>query len=88
MVKKKTQQEFDGMPERDALGKAAINYHEKSLALKAAQEEKDVAKGLLVEAFKEDQKKLKRSSLSVDGWTYNYSHSEVDTVTAKKANEG
>lgn len=75
------QGELAGMPERDELGKAAVEYITKCEKADAAKKEKKEAKAALVAAFR----KANKTSLTVERTTLAYNHSEKDSIVIKKA---
>jgi len=78
---KEKQGELPGMPERDALGKAAMEYMAKCEMADAAKKEKKEAKAALVAAFREANK----TSITVERTNLAYNHSEKDSIVVKKA---
>ena len=78
------QKELPGMPERDKLGKAAVEYLNKRDALKKSQDETNMAKETLaVEVQRAGCKQIK-----VNDYTLTYMHSEKDTITVKEGRSG
>lgn len=73
------QEELDGMPEREALGKKAIEYLEVKDREKEIKKELSGVAGDLVKLFIEEGLK----TISVDGRTVRYRQAVEDKITVK-----
>ena len=79
--RKKKQGEFSNLPERDIVGKKAIDYLDARDTLEEAKEKLDTVKKELIKLFME----VGKTSVQIEGRTIFYSHLETDQIKVKQA---
>lgn len=77
----KKQSELSNLPERDIVGKKAIEYLDTRDVLEEAKDKLDTVKKELIKLFMEAGK----TSVRIEGRTIFYSHLETDQIKVKQA---